>query len=330
MGGPNDGSGGGAPPMQRWVQWAGAASSVALVIGVVIWGYKLAVRDVSGVPIIRAMEGPARVAPENPGGDLAAHVGLAVNEVAGSGLAAPGPDRVVLAPEPTDLAPDDAPMAALRPLPEIAPPEEAATPEVEAEGEDIAALPVPDRARPTPEGAPTPDRADAPEPGIEAAVAAAMQDILEEEPAEAVAPEEEAAVPPEDIISPDVPGLARSPRPVPRPARDLQAEAAAAARAQADGAEVEELDPAEVPAGTRVVQLGAFDSPEIARAEWDRAMRRFDALMIGKRRIVQEAISGGRSFWRLRVEGFANVDEARQFCAALVAEGANCIPTVMK
>ncbi|SOC19829.1 sporulation related protein [Rhodobacter sp. JA431] len=323
MGGSHDMTGGGGAPVQRWVQWAGAASSVALVIGVVIWGYKLAVRDVSGVPIIRAIEGPARVAPENPGGDLAAHVGLAVNEVAGSGVAAPGPDRVVLAPDPVELAPDDAPMAALRPLPEIAPSEseqEDVAPEAE---EEVAALPVPDSARPTPE------LEDPPEPGIEAAVAAAMQEILQEE-AEGEPPEDAPETPAADIISPDVPGLARSPRPVPRPARDLQAEAAAAARAQTGDTTVIEIDPASLPAGTRVVQLGAYDSPEIARGEWDRAMRQFEPLMAGKRRIVQEAISGGRSFWRLRVEGFANVDEARQFCAALVAEGANCIPTVIK
>ena len=38
---------------------AGAAVSMLLIVGVGIWGYKLLVRDVSGVPVVRAAEGPA-------------------------------------------------------------------------------------------------------------------------------------------------------------------------------------------------------------------------------------------------------------------------------
>ena len=53
--------------------WAGAAVSLALVVGVGIWGYKLLVRDVTGIPVVQAMEGPMRVAPEDPGGTLADH-----------------------------------------------------------------------------------------------------------------------------------------------------------------------------------------------------------------------------------------------------------------
>lgn len=323
-----------APAAARWVQWLGAATSVALILGVVVWGYKLAVRDVSGVPIIRALEGPARIAPEDPGGDLAAHVGLAVNEVAGAGVAAPGPERVVLAPEPEALAADDAPMAALRP---IAPPPQ--PPEAEAgagngAGQGAMAtppVPAPPFASPAPAPAPVPD------PGVEETAAAdggAPPQGTPETPTteapttEAPAPE---SAPPDTAIAASVPGLARSPRPLPRPSRDLEAEAAAMAVAAALSGPAEiEIDAASLPEGTRVVQLGAFDSPEIARAEWDSMSERFAALMEGKKRIVQEAVSGGRSFWRLRVQGFETVEEARRFCAALVAEGANCIPTLAK
>jgi hypothetical protein len=52
---------------------------VALVVGLGVWGYKLAVRDVRGVPVIQAMDGPMRIAPEIPGGEIADHQGLAVN-----------------------------------------------------------------------------------------------------------------------------------------------------------------------------------------------------------------------------------------------------------
>ena len=89
------------------VQIAAAAASVALLAGVGFWGYQLVMRDVSGIPVVRAVEGDMRVAPENPGGGVAAHTGLAVNEVAARGGAAPLEDVLLLAPTGSDLAPED-------------------------------------------------------------------------------------------------------------------------------------------------------------------------------------------------------------------------------
>ena len=108
--------------MQWMVNAAGAITSIALVLGVGIWGYKLAVRDVSGIPVVRAMEGPMRVAPQEPGGEVAAHTGLSVNEVAAEGSAAQLPDQMVLAPRPIDLSAEDQPVEAAA----IAPPPQAA------------------------------------------------------------------------------------------------------------------------------------------------------------------------------------------------------------
>lgn len=88
---------------QRFVNMVGAVLSVALIAGVAYWGYRLAVRDVSGVPVVRALEGPMRVAPDDPGGMQAAYQGLAVNAVAAEGIAAPVPERIVLAPAPVGL-----------------------------------------------------------------------------------------------------------------------------------------------------------------------------------------------------------------------------------
>ena len=66
--GPNSGSAG--VPAGKYVNVAAAAISVALIGGVGVWGYKLLMRDVTGVPVVRAMEGEMRVSPENPGGDI--------------------------------------------------------------------------------------------------------------------------------------------------------------------------------------------------------------------------------------------------------------------
>ena len=85
-----------------------------------------------------------------------------------------------------------------------------------------------------------------------------------------------------------------------------------------------------LPAGTRLVQLGAFDNEDQARGEWDRLAARFGDLMVGKSRVVQSAQSGGRTFYRLRAHGFDGEDDARRFCSALVAENAECIPVALR
>ena len=96
------------------------------------------------------------------------------------------------------------------------------------------------------------------------------------------------------------------------------------------GAGSAEVDVASLPAGTRLVQLGAFDNEDQARGEWDRLAARFGDLMVGKSRVVQSAQSGGRTFYRLRAHGFDGEDDARRFCSALVAENAECIPVALR
>ncbi|MCV2878734.1 SPOR domain-containing protein [Sedimentimonas flavescens] len=303
-----------APSGSGWVQYAGAITSVALILGVVVWGYRLAVRDVTGVPVIRAMQGPARIAPEDPGGDLARHVGLSVNAVAGTGVAAPAPERVALAPEVTGLTDEDTPMADVKLL---------------AEAPKAPAI---QELTPTPAAFPVPDMTPAAKPVAEAPVEAPVDaDVA------ALAPEATEPEAPAEVVSvlADAPGLKTSPRPVRRPEVEMSNDALAAAltaeiSGKASVMPTVELEPDSLPTGTRLVQLGAFDSPQQARLEWDRVSNRFGALMEGKKRVVQEASSGGRTFYRLRVQGFDDVDDARRFCAALVAESTNCIPALVR
>ena len=103
--------------VQRSVNLAGAATSIALVLGLGFWGYKLAVRDVNSVPVIQALDGPMRVSPADPGGEVADNQGLAVNTVAAVGIAAPPPEKLVLAPRPVELAPEDTPGLGGTPMP---------------------------------------------------------------------------------------------------------------------------------------------------------------------------------------------------------------------
>lgn len=326
-------------PMSRWVNVAGALTSVAMIAGLVVWGYKLAMRDLNGVPVIRAIDGPARIAPEDPGGELARHTGLAVNDVAGTGQAAPAPDRVTLAPAPEGFSDEDVPMGELPQQTAAADATStgslAAAPDSKAVAAAVAAA-VADVAPAVLNAAPSQIEA-APEIPVKPA---AFSPAQPETRPEDVAAQAEAATPQEDtvagVIPASVPGVSRSPRPMEKPMRDalLAAALKQAVTQQMSQNETEaktvDIDPSSLATGTRLAQLGAFDTEQDAKGEWDRIAARFNALMAGKKRVVQKASSGGRDFYRLRVAGFDDVTEARQFCAALLAERQNCIPTQVR
>lgn len=293
---------------QSLLNFAGAAVSVALVVGLAVWGYKLAVRDVSGIPVVLALEGPMRIAPDDPGGTVADNQGLAVNTIAAEGIAAAPAERLVLAPRPVELALEDAPgLSSLTP---VAP---------EDQLDDILV-----DAATTPAAAAASDAVD--QSAIDLALAAALSEggeiPLETPPAEVLAATDASG------------SVVRSPRPMARPLTLSAAPAGAADTASADVAVVQdvvsvaspEMQPEEVQVGTRLVQLGAFDSADGARAEWTRLQGSFGDLMAGKAIIVQPATSGGQTFFRLRAFGFSDEDDARRFCSALLSEDTSCIP----
>ena len=303
--------------------WLGAAMSLALVIGVAVWGYRLVMRDVSGVPVVRAIEGPMRVAPDNPGGQIARHEGLAVNSVAGTGTSAPPPDQIVLAPRPLDITEEDMIVTEITDTRTLTPTEEMALASLRQDARTEApALALTDIAN-----------ADDPIRALADQIAANATPFTEIAPAPGTGvfdtQEEEDVIAAADIIPPSVPGVARSLRPAPRP-EGLQLASLSAPVSSAVSSGVAEIDPGAIPAGTRLVQFGAFDSPDIAREQWGKLSARFGEFLTGKERVIEEATSGGRVFYRLRAHGFEDLSESRRFCAALVAEGADCIPVVSR
>lgn len=310
----------------------GALTSLALVVGIGVWGYRLLVRDVSGVPVVRALEGPLRIQPEEPGGEPADYQGLAVNAVAAQGIASPPADRLMLAPRPVALTGEDTPVARREPVAvsltrdDGAPEDSGATPE-----RTIAAL----VKQLTAGVAPMAKDGKAPDPGVTQAAAR----IGRSDPPgslESVTLEDDQ--PAEAAVVLEGPGLKRSLRPLARPARAVPSAAIATEQddmTTAIDAAVEisatlDVDPATLPTGTRLAQLGAYDTPEIARLEWDRLYGRFGDYLDGKKRVIQEASSGGRTFYRLRAMGFDDLSDARRFCSALVAENADCIPVTTR
>lgn len=304
--------------------WLGAAMSLALVVGVAVWGYRLIVRDVSGVPVVRAIEGPMRVAPENPGGQIARHEGLAVNNIAGTGTSAPPPEQIVLAPRPLDITEEDMVVTEIADTRTLTTQEEVALASLREDAQTQApALALTDIAN-----------ADDPIQALADQIAANATPFSEIAPARDTAifedESEQELVAAADIIPSSVPGVARSLRPAQRPAGLQLASLSTPTSAARISSGVAERASSEIPPGTRLVQFGAFDSPEIGREQWTKLSARFAEFLGDKERVIEEATSGGRVFYRLRAHGFSDLSESRRFCAALVAEGADCIPVVSR
>ena len=309
---------------------AGALVSCALIVGVGVWGYKLLVRDVSGIPVVQAAEGDMRVRPDDPGGQLAQHQGLSVNAVAAEGAAAGPADELRLAPQPVDITEEDEVAAAttvatapqevaVAAAPTVTAPDIAAALQA-GEVEDLVAqltagvTPLND----LPVAVETPQTSQIQEVAAVVTPAAAAASLQEATTAAVAA-----------VL--DAPGVRQSLRPRKRPVAPVAVvQASLTQETAAPTSQTTDVDAASLPVGTRLAQLGAFDSEEVAREQWDQMSVRFGDYLSDKQRIIQRATSGGRVFYRLRAMGFEDIADARRFCSALVAENADCIPVVTR
>ena len=281
--------------------------SVAMVALGGYWGYEALKRQTLGVPVIAAPSEPFRVPPDDPGGVEADHMGLAVNEIAAGREAGPAAAQIILAPPPVDLIED----VTLLVTPEVEMPQ--AAPELDIIAPDSFELIGPS----------APPVADVPQ-ATEDLITALLAEALGESPN---APQPDLA-PEVDRIPMSVAGVTISLIPTPRPfTMDLSL---AQVPSDASSDDAIEIDPSTIAAGDMVVQLGAFDSPDAARREWDRLAAQYDGFFEGRGRVIMAASSGGQEFFRLRVAGFDGVDDARRFCTALLAVGQACIPATIR
>ncbi len=322
----------------RAVTVVGALMSAAMIAGLGVWGYKVAVRNVMGVPVVQAQAGSMRVAPENPGGDVAAHQGLSVNSVAAEGIAAPTAERMVLAPRWVEIAEDDAPGLTAEA------PKEAPEPKLVqhlmpltrgfAKREAVASVTG------TPEAVETASLVmDVPDDTVSLDLTALADEAGTSDPAViaalAAALSADAEPPAETDLAADVPpaitdrGIPKSLRPLARP-QDVSARGGLSNGIGVPASVVKEVDLASLAKGTRLVQLGVFKDEDAARLAWDKMDQQFGELLAGKGRVVEVAQNGGGTFYRLRAEGFAGEDDARRFCSALTAENATCIPVAIR
>ena len=270
----------------------GAVISLAVFFGIVTWGAQTVLRDSSGVPVVRALEGPARVAPEDPGGLLVAHQGLTVNEVAGSQIISAANDPLQLAPRPINLQAEDQPIHS---------PLSGDTPVAEVPAAVVL-----------------------PEPEMEGAVALIIDEMAESLAAMLAAGTVKADVtePPAEVIPASAgAGLTQSLRPRLRPFVMVTR--------QAPRAEPIPIAVGQIPRGAPMAQLGAFGTAAIAQEAWADLSERHGDYLVGKPHVILQAEVGGGTIYRLRVHGFADQEEARRLCTALNRQNAECYSVTM-
>ena len=292
--------------MERATGALGAATAVALVVGLGAWTWDLARRDLSEVPVVRALQAPARVAPDEPGGEVAEHQGFAVNAIqAARDEAKAEPERVVLAPRSEELAADDHAPAA----------DEAGGLPADAK---LAAVPA--DAEPEPlvlasaEGGVAPDRPWAgaridTQPEAPSAIEAALAEALG-----MPAPEDDGAdvLKAAAVIEPDG-SVGRSPRPTDRPS------------AGSAGAEAEPVVmPVPVAEGTWLADLGAFASEAEARDAWARLAAAPGGALGDWAPLIQPSRGAEGDLWRLVASGFEGEAGAERLCVEVAAQGATC------
>ncbi|MDJ0994209.1 MAG: SPOR domain-containing protein [Dinoroseobacter sp.] len=298
----------GASPAAGAMTFMGGLASLVLIGGLAMWSYDLVLRDVAGVPVIRALDGPMRVQPENPGGSQADYQGLAVNQVQAAGVAADAPAQIILAPRPLDLSDATPPSLQLELLPDSVVAEATASVAPMTEAQVLQAVYQSETA-PDPEAAPDPVR----DTGL--AVEALLTELVAEEEATA------------DIVPTTVPGVARSLRPAARPAAEVRVASLTPDTVTLTAATPTAfVDPATLAPGTRMVQFRAYATEAEAYLAWDQLFAQFRDYMTGKSPVILPSSDGASTFYRLRMTGFADMAEAQRFCSVFLAANRDCVP----
>ena len=262
---------------------------LAMFAGFVWLAYSEGVaRGRNEAPVVTAEAGPARVAPQNPGGTAEPYKGFKIYEQpappdddtaqnsAPAPRAAPAPQAKAAPATPTTATPTAAPPAAAK----VEPPKATPSQTVSAPVKVATAAPPP-------------------KPAAKPASAPAQ-------PAAAIGP---ATAPPRALSATPVQNPTASAKAGPSPAATKPAPSPAAASAS----------------GAVVLQIGAYKSQADADTAWTVYKSKHAALLTGYAPNVQQADLGEKGTWyRLRIAGFPSKDVASALCDRLKADGGNC------
>lgn len=243
-------------------------------------------------PVITADAGPARVAPDNPGGAAEPYKGFKIYEQP--------------APPDDDAAPATTPAPAAASPPPATKPTLTETPAPPAKTAAASAAPVPATpapAMPVP-AAPAKVAAAAPAPKPAPALKSSQ---LPPQPAAPIGP---ATAPPRALNTASAPAAAP---PAPKPVTPAPAPASAPAAA------------APVSGDASVLQIGAYKSQADADRAWATYKTKHASLLAGYAPDVKQVDLGEKGTWfRLRIAGFPSKDVASGLCDRLKADGGSC------
>ncbi|TPW34458.1 SPOR domain-containing protein [Oecophyllibacter saccharovorans] len=330
----------------------GGAAIIVVLLGATVGGWALFGSHHEGVPVI----GPPMMAlkdrPADPGGLQVMRDDTAQSDVTGKGALhlAPlpeQPDAQALAreaaarqqPQPASTTPaSDTPAATTLPAqpggqpapqPETLPAQPAPANTQASEKPAAETQPAPDQAEHERAEAEARERARQAEEQRQAARQAqeeaaqkraaarkAAQEAAAEKRASARKAAQEAAAKADKADKTDASTL---PPPSTTPASKPAAKTPASADAPSASA-------APAGSGHYAVQLGALDSPALARKAWEASKGKAPDLLGGHTPLYSQVTRNGRSYVRLRVGGFADMKAARLFCAKLHAASVNCAP----
>jgi hypothetical protein len=277
--------------------WIGAVLSLSLLAGAIGWSYKLVVRDINQIPIVRAQLGPLRVAPDNPGGLTAANQGLSVTQIAVNEKPLLS-DEINLAPA-AEILNEETSASLLREVDKLNQIDE--TYEIkEINAENTISL-------------------DGSSGAMKGETASKTESLVAQVAFSQKKVEIENAVSLALSITSEFDPSLTSLRPKTRP-RSVQ---------QNRELIVSKEPMSKLPIGSAIVQLGAFDSKSLAESEWRRFEKLLGSILAPKQMIIQKAESGGKIFYRLRASGFNDISDARQFCTA-ISDKVACIPVVTR
>ena len=277
--------------------WIGAVLSLSLLAGAIGWSYKLVVRDINQIPIVRAQLGPLRVAPDNPGGLTAANQGLSVTQLAVNEKPLLS-DEINLAPA-AEILNEETSASLLREEDKLNQIDE--TYEIkEINAENTISL-------------------DGSSGAMKGETASKTESLVAQVAFSQKKVEIENAVSLALSITSEFDPSLTSLRPKTRP-RSVQ---------QNRELIVSKKPMSKLPIGSAIVQLGAFDSKSLAESEWRRFEKLLGSILAPKQMIIQKAESGGKIFYRLRASGFNDISDARQFCTA-ISDKVACIPVVTR
>ena len=281
--------------------WTGAALSLLLLAGTVSWSYKLIVRDINQIPIVRAQGGPLRVAPTDPGGLTAANQGLSVTQLAVNEQPLLS-DEIYLAPAAEMLSKENVETKI----------EEGYIPKNNDKKLEIKEVNAENNIN-----------LKAWSDQVQINKGSENEVVLSEAVFSQKKLDIQNAVSMALSITDNTDVFRVSLRPQIRPISLNQDGSKNFGQAASSG-QISQLT-----VGSAVVQVGAFDNKALAESEWKRLENLLGSILITKQMIIQKAESGGKIFYRLRASGFNDIADARQFCTAINDKVA-CIPVVTR